>query len=97
MAMISLDIKDDTGCCPTEYDPCPKVYLSAAQAKALGITTPPRAGTMLAMRAVVEVDSVTESESKDEGHTITLALCIEYAELGPAPSGSNAKLYADAD
>jgi hypothetical protein len=100
MAMVSMNVKDDDqgAIAPGGYDPCPCIYLNAAQCKALGISTPPRAGMQMTLTAVVEVESVTETDDDDaDDADITLRLSMEYAQLGPAPSGSKANLYPDAD
>ena len=99
MALVSMDVVDDDSATPSDYDPCPHIYLNSAQVAALGITTPPRAGTQFTLTAVVEVASVTEVSDDDaddgKGQDITLTLDVEYAEISPSPKGKAAQLYAD--
>lgn len=99
MTLVNLNIADDDS--PQTYDAdrycqAPHIYLTAAQVKALGITEPPRAGTHLALRALVCVESATESIDGDaDDPDVRLTLCVEYAELGAAeePRDPGAALY----
>lgn len=102
MALVDLNIADDddstTVADGDRYCQAPHIYLTAAQVKALGITEPPRAGTRLSLRAVVCVESSTESLDGDEDDPdIRLTLCMEYAELGSAeaPKDASTELYGN--
>lgn len=94
MALVSMDITPE-GVVPDGYDPCPRVYLTAEQVAALGITKPPRAGEMLSIKGIVEVSDSREYEGDKDKIGISLALDIEYLEIGPPPRGKSAELYSD--
>jgi hypothetical protein len=97
MALVSLNVADDDQG-PFQRDPndnAPRLCLTAAQCAALGITTPPRAGTYLMLTAQCCVASVTEFEDGDDDDPdIMVTLCLEAAEISGSPS-SNASLYED--
>lgn len=94
MALVSMDIAPE-GAVPDGYDACPRIYLTAEQVAALGITKPPRAGEMLSIKGIAEVSDAREYEGDQDKIGITLALDIEYLEIGPPPRGKSAELYSD--
>lgn len=93
MAMIDMNVQGDRDYGPDNYDASPCVYLSEAQCKALGITTPPAAGTTVTLTARAVVQSVTQSMDGDEDDPdVRLSLLLTFVEIGGAPS-SSASLY----
>ncbi len=94
MALVDLNIADDDAMSyaePHAVSQAPCIYLTAAQVKALGITTPPRAGTKMALRGSVFVEKTVESIDGDmDDPDIALTLCLEYAELGQTEVSSEA-------
>jgi len=101
MALASLNVKDDDNGMvqsdPNDY--APRIYLTAAQSKALGITTPPRAGTEMLLTAKCSVCSTTEfNDGDDDDPDIMVTLCMEYAEIsGMSQPDGGKSLYGDAD
>lgn len=97
MPLIDMNIAPDYDS-PSTYNNCPTIYLTDEQCEALGITTPPAAGTKLSLTAICKVCSVTQSDDGDEagegGPDIRMTLEISAMSLGSASSGSGASLYS---
>lgn len=102
MVLIDLNVHDEDDCCgPSSHSisQAPCIYLSAAQAKALGITEPPRAGTKLMLQGQCIVESVTELIDGDmDDPDVRMTLVLEYAELsGVASAQPDIGLYGKDD
>lgn len=85
---------DDNDCTPYgDYNTSPCVYLSEAQCAALGITTPPPAGTVMTITARAVAQSVTQSmDDDDDGPEIRMSISLTHMEISAAPS-SKVSLY----
>lgn len=98
MALVDMNIRDDDGPSPSavgDYNQSPCIYLTDAQCKALGINTPPRAGTKVHLQALCTVESVTESVDDDaDDPDVRMTLCLDYIELS-APTQSKPLYGAD--
>lgn len=99
MALVSLKTSQDYST-PMEaeygYGTC--INLNDDQCKALGITTPPPAGTMFMVTAQAVAKSVTEEmEGDGEANGVCMSLQLIAMELTPAKTrGALAKsLYPD--
>lgn len=55
----------------------PRIYLNTEQVKALGVTTPPKAGSRLKFTMEADVERVTQT---DDGGVV-LDLCVEEMTL----------------
>ena len=96
MALIDMNVRSDdyASVAPSDYNESPCVYLTDAQCKALGITSPPRAGTVVMISAMAEVQSVTESvDDDDDDPDVRMTLCLTHMEL-QAPNAST-NLYEE--
>lgn len=94
MAMTSLNVKPDDVESATEYDPCPCIYLNEDQVEALGITTPPAAGTRVKLTCMAVFQSVTQRAMDEDGDKdISLALKITDMEVGSTSTGKASTLY----
>lgn len=92
MALTDMNVAPDYDS-PSTYSNCPTIYLSEEQCEALGIKTPPAAGTKMSMSAIVKVCSVTASDDGDEagegGPDVRITLEISAMELTSATSGAS--------
>lgn len=94
--MVSMKT-DDTGCAPCEPNPYGyglRIRLNDDQCEALGITTPPAAGTKLAISALAFVASATqttEQDGDDAGADVFLELQITDMGVSPAATAVDAK------
>lgn len=96
MALVSMKTDGDdaqpVGANPYGYGLC--IQLNEDQCEALGITTPPAAGTRLTISAAAFVRSATqtvEADGDDAGPDVYLELQITDMELGAARSQSGAE------
>jgi hypothetical protein len=92
MPMVSMNVQDDEAVRPADYDPCPCIYLNEDQVEALGITTPPEAGTRVKLTCMAVFQSVTQNAMGEDGDKdISLSLKITDMEIGSAGNaGKNA-------
>ena len=106
MALVSMAVKDDDDYYSTSMPDNPYGYglvisLNDAQCAALGITSPPQAGTVVAIEARCIVSSVTqEVEPGEEAPEVCMRLQITDMGLGGVPTDESAAsaLYGpDAD
>lgn len=96
MAMVSM--KTDTSDCCAPCSPNPYGYgltisLDEEQCEALGIKTPPEAGTKLKVTALAFVATATQSvegDGDDAGPDVRLTLQITDMELTGAAAASDA-------
>lgn len=94
MAMVSMlpekeDYPTESMCCGLE------LYLNDDQCEKLGITKPIPAGTVLSMRALVLVRSVTESmeqDGDDSGNDVSMCIQVTDMEL----TGAQTKRLSEA-
>lgn len=102
MALVKLIGDEGDNCCHTSCEP--PIYglclnLDDKQAKALGITKPPRAGTIVGLKAVAAVRRVSEEIDKagDSEKEVYLQLQVTHAELVDPPKGMDTAkaLYGD--
>lgn len=93
MALVSMNIADDDYVSTTEYDSSPCVYLTEAQCAALGLTTPPAAGTTVMVTARAIFTSVTQrADGEEDDPDVCVSLKITDMQLGSVGSGG-ASLY----
>lgn len=92
--MIDMDVGSDCiSASSDDYNTSPCIYLSEAQCKALGITTPPAAGVAMTITARAVAQSVTQSVDDDADDPDTrMTLMLTHLEISAAPS-SKASLY----
>lgn len=96
MNLVSLDTDPSTETsAQPDSDSCPKLYLSAGQCKALGLTAPPRVGTQFTLTAVVEVSSAHEYEVGEKATDVSVTLDVDFAALSAPPGGKAAQLYSE--
>ena len=92
MALTDMNIKPEYDT-PGGVNSCPTIYLSEEQCEALGIKSPPAAGTKMSMSAIVKFVSVTSSDDGDEagegGPDIRMTLEVCAMELTSATSGTS--------
>ena len=101
MALVSMKT-DDSYCEPCEPNPYGyglRIRLNDDQCEALGITTPPAAGTKVMVTAaafVCEATQRVESDGEDKGPDVFLELQITDMELGAAATQTDARsLYGN--
>lgn len=101
MAMVSMKTNDNSECCSPSsnaYGYGLRIRLNDDQCEALGITTPPAAGTQLGLRAVAFVASATQSvedDGDDSGADVYLELQITDMEIGQPTSQAASLLYPE--
>lgn len=96
MALVSLAQDNDDG--PTPNNPIEDTYgwgtsisLTADQCEALGLTSPPTAGTRVMVHALAVVQSVTQSVDGDADDP-DVRMCLQLTDMeivsapGPAPA-----------
>jgi hypothetical protein len=92
MALVSMNVKSDDYASSSDYDTSPCLYLSDEQCKALGITTPPAAGTRVAIQGVAMVQSATQSiDGDDDDPDVRLTLQVTHLAVGQASDGKSAE------
>lgn len=103
MALISMKT-DSSECMPCEPNPYGyglRIRLNEGQCEALGITTPPAAGSKLTLQAAAFVASATQSveqDGDDAGPDVYLELQITDLSIGTAQaSASQASLLYSGD
>lgn len=96
MAMTDMNVMDDDdGPMMSGGDSCPCIYLTDAQVKALGITTPPAAGSMMTITAMAVAQSVTQSVDGDpDDPDICMSLKLTHMSIGSSP-GASKNVYDD--
>lgn len=104
MALVSMkcESKNEGSLSNNEYGYGLRIRLNDDQCEALGITTPPKAGTVLSLSASAFVASATESVKDDEddtGNEVYLELQITDLEIGKdSKNGPHASmLYGSGD
>lgn len=98
MNLVSLDTDQNMGTgAQLDSDSCPKLYLSAGQCKALGLTAPPRVGTQFTLTAVVEVSAAHEYEAGEKATDVSVTLDVDFAALSAPPGGKAAQLYSETE
>lgn len=106
MALVSMkresDDRGEVACCPDNpYGYGLLIRLSEGQCEALGITTPPVAGSKVMITAAAYVSAATQSvenDADDTGPDITLELQITDMALGPAAKATDAKaMYGNSE
>lgn len=94
MALIDMNIRDDDSVGSLgDYNESPCIYLTDEQCKALGITSPPAAGTAMMITARAVAQSVTQSVDGDKDDPdIRMSLQLTHMEISGSPS-SGGSLY----
>lgn len=85
MALVSLKQSRADYSAPMgdEYGYGTCISLTDEQCQALGITTPPPAGTVFAVNAIAVAKSVTEQVSHDDRPAVRMELQLTMMELTP--------------
>lgn len=97
MAMVSMKT-DDSGvdcCTPNPYGYGLRIRLNDDQCEALGITTPPTAGSKVSINAVAfvaEATQRTEEDGDDKGPDVCIELQITDMEVTPSRGVVDAKV-----
>ena len=88
MALTDMNIRDDDSLgSSSDYNESPRIYLTSAQCKALGITSPPAAGTAMTITARAVAQSVTQSVDGDKDDPdVRMGLQLTHMEISAAPS-----------
>ena len=97
--LADLNVKDDNegGIAPAYCDSrAPCIYLSSAQCEALGLTTPPAAGTTVKLSGVAVFQIVTQAEGGARAD-VSATLRVTHLELGAMMRPSAKSLYGDGD
>ena len=95
MALVSLKTESDYAApMSAEYGYGTSINLTDDQCKALGITSPPPAGTVFAVNALAVAESVTERMEGDEGPQVCMCLQLTAMELTPEKPRTRASMAA---
>lgn len=99
MNLINMKSDEGTECCAPESNPYGyglRIHLNDDQVEALGIKTPPTAGTVVqvvALATVVTVEQRTEVDGDDKGPDISLCLQITDMALEQPKASLESRIY----
>jgi hypothetical protein len=93
--LADMSVRSDD-CDEVRHDWSPCIYLSSDQCEALGLTTPPAAGTRVKLNAVAVFQIVTQAQDSDDSPTdVSATLRITHLEIGPVQGPAAKTLYGE--
>jgi hypothetical protein len=99
--MVSMKTDESNECCAPSSNPYGhglRIRLNEGQCEALGITTPPKAGSKMSISAatfVTEATTRVEDDGDDAGPDIYLELQITDMEISDSGKSAASVLYGD--